>query len=546
MRALGCDIGNGYAYVSLLNDETGQPECALPPIWGAAAGMPTDAYVQADGTIVTGNPPHGAVAPGRTLRAIKRCLAQGRVTLEPCEGSTVDSVMASEVYGAIARRALNESEKFLLSKGVTPPADVVLTYPASFADSRRLIATMQAAVGDIQAASGKQYRVVGSIPEPAAIALDYLHFMRHEVAPHRRLTSRDVNVVVFDLGHGTFDTALVTARAVEPGNKEQPWDLHDYDGLAHVGGIDFDEALVNLFYGRIQSITGSITRDAFTEDTLRESAVRCKHELSEATSTDVRLFLPNGQPVRFEVTRSEFEHATEHLLEQTLEKVETMFESAERLGLPVTHVVLSGGGSQMPMVRRRVSELVGDDVTVTLFRPSEAVSFGAARYARTLTEPEVSSTSPMDTADTVDARMDLLFKPVLTDDSTKEDTSEKQSDEFDMVQHVPYPMGVLYSGRTGHIMRVLLHRGATEASPAGLLQLRSESTYVELVVARALDKYATKKRLRTGEFREVCRLTCHNARPNTTYDIRIEVGRDGTVAGTLISDEGSTIRMEMN
>lgn len=551
MRALGCDIGNGYAYVSLANDETGQPECVLPPQWASSAGMPTEVYVEPDGTLCVGGCPASSHAlPGRTVQAVKRCLAQGRVSVTPCEGSTVDTVAATDLYRAIAKQALDASEERLRAQGVSAPSKVVLTYPASFADSRRLIGTMKAALNHLTTREGVPYEVVGSIPEPAAIALDFLHFMRHEVAPHRRLDSRDVNVVVFDLGHGTFDTALVTARALQPSQKEQPWDLHDYDGLSRLGGVDFDEALVNLFYGRIQTLTGSTTRDAFTHDTLYESAVRCKYELSETDVSEVRIFLPNGKHARFEVTRAEFEKATEHLLEQTITKVETMFESAQRLGLPVTHVVLSGGGSRMPMVKRRIQELVGDEVTVTVFRPSEAVSFGAARYARTLSAPATSTTEHLDTAGTVEERMDLLFRPVLTDGTQTAPHNEPPQDqapidEPEMVQHVPYPLGVLYSGRGGRIMRVLLPRGATETSAPGLLQMRSEGSHVELVVARANDKFATKRRLLEGSFREVCHLVCDEALPDTTYDVRIEVSKDGTVTGILVNDAGAALRMEM-
>ena len=549
MRALGCDIGNAFAYVSILNAETGLPESTLPPQWAGGSGMPTEAYVCEDGSIDVGS--IGSVAhrdPSRVVRAVKRALAKKSIRLGEPDGSE-RVVDARDVYTAVARRALEASAQTMAARGIAPTRNVVLTYPASFGDARQLISSMHAAVSRIPSPDGLHYVVVGSIPEPAAIALDFLHFMRHEVVPGRRIATRDVNVVVYDLGHGTFDTALVTARAVMPGNVERPWDIHDYDGLGDVGGIDFDEALIGLFRERLGS--AATEGDPYMDDQLRDCAVRCKHELTESERARVGLFLPDGTPVRLDVTRREFEAATEHLIDRTVEKLSSMFESARKLGVPVTHVVLSGGASRMPMVRRKVEELVGDGVLVSLFRPSEAVSFGAARFANTLVDLPQNPVHTNGGGATAEQLMDQLFGPLLEPSEPPEPPEPPIPPEPPVppapapILHVPHPLGILYPGRRGRMMQTLLPKGAVGTSDPGQMGLRADDTSVELVVARAIDAHTDRHRLGEGHFREVCHLVCEQAVPGTSYDVRICLEQDGTVSGRLVDASGNELRMEM-
>lgn len=82
-----------------------------------------------------------------------------------------------------------------------------------------------------------------------------------------------------------------------------------------------------------------------------------------------------------EITRERFEKLSEPLVFQTLEVVQKMLEEAEEKGITIDAIVLSGGGSKVPMIRTSLEKLVEDKYPIIMHRPSEAVSFGASRFA---------------------------------------------------------------------------------------------------------------------------------------------------------------------
>jgi molecular chaperone DnaK (HSP70) len=96
---------------------------------------------------------------------------------------------------------------------------------------------MQSAIEQIEI-DGQKIHVAGRLPEPAAVAIDYLHYIQHIVPEEQRIKADQFTVLVNDLGYGTFDTAVVTASS-----KDQPYVLHAKDGLPEVGGKNFDEVI---------------------------------------------------------------------------------------------------------------------------------------------------------------------------------------------------------------------------------------------------------------------------------------------------------------
>ena len=199
----------------------------------------------------------------------------------------------------------------------------------------------------------------------------------------------------------------------------------------------------------------------------------------------------------------------------------------------------------MPIVRRKVEELVGDGVLVSLFRPSEAVSFGAARFADTLVDMP-SRIATIDASTTAEQLMDQLFNPLLEPlEDGGQPEQRKQRITPPPILHAPHPLGILYPGRRGRMMQTLLPKGAVDASKPDQMSLRADDTSVELVVARAIDAHTEKRRLGEGAFREVCHLICEQAVPGTVYDVRIRLEKDGTISGCLVDTSGNELRMEM-
>ena len=389
MRAFGCDIGCGFASVALLTDEGPDPVVLLPKT--LPGGMPTTAFARREGQIqVWNNRNELRRSPSQAIHAVKSRLPEETITLYDKEGPF--PVSADSAYTAVARDLFALAEREM--EGKRPPLrEVVLTYPASFADEtvgkgkRSLLARMEDCLSRVKV-GGQPLRVVGMLPEPAAVALDYLYFMQHEAEESRRLRADHFTVLVYDLGHGTFDTALVTARSVG-----SPYQMLEKRGLPDVGGQNFDEALRDEILRQLKETYGWTPAGAQQTEEVRAAAVEAKHALSDSERYDGCLF-PEGENLEFSVTRARFEELGSMLLARTLECVQGMLRWAAEEKREIDCIVLSGGGSRMPMVRRGLEELTGGKYPVVLHRPEMAVTFGAARYAAGLSGQAEGESKP--------------------------------------------------------------------------------------------------------------------------------------------------------
>ena len=525
MAVFGCDIGNCNAYVSVLERDGSRPECAFPPEV-PRAGMPTAAYVMPDGTVSVDDVvvnQERSLNPGRVVSAIKRLLDQATLKLEPASGSdaSVDTVKPQEVYAAIAQRALDLAFNEMSERGRGTIHDVVLTYPAILARAPRLIDVMSEAVGGLVAPDGAPYKVVGRIPEPAAVALDFLAFMRREIEEPQRIDHRDVTVIVYDLGHGTFDTALVTARAVE-GNTEKPWDVHDHGGNSEVGGVDFDFQIERLLQDAADSVAEGKRKSSLARDTIRRSAVKCKHDLTNQEEARTLFLIDDQIPVERTVTRREFEELTSDLLDKTIDQVGRMLDTAGDLDLGVTHLVLSGGASQMPMVKAALEKLLdqrfgtGDRrPAIVLHRPSEAVSFGAARYGMQLSR--------------ADAGPDITTDP-----------------ETELVQHAVRDTGVALPDANGrYTLRVMVEQGKKLPAVSERLQIRTESEEPRIITASVCERRsptAPSESLPLTECQELGRLRPATPLQSGDYELELQMGVDGSVTCLLYGEDGSVTK----
>lgn len=525
MAVFGCDIGNCNAFVSVLEKDGSRPECAFPPDV-PRAGMPTAAYVMPDGTVSVDDwvvNQERCQNPGRVVSAIKRQLDQATLKLEPASDSatSVDAVKPQEVYAAIAQRALDLAFNEMVERGRGAIHDVVLTYPAILARAPRLIDVMGEAVGGLIAPDGAPYEVKGRIPEPAAVALDFLAFMRREIEEPRRIDHRDVTVIVYDLGHGTFDTALVTARAVVDGS-EKPWDVHDHGGSSEVGGVDFDMQIERLLQDAADSVEEGKRAMPLTRDAIRQRAVKCKHDLT--SSEEARVVFPNDALTTIErtVTRGEFEELTSDLLDKTIDQVARMLDTADDLSLKVTHLVLSGGASQMPMVRVALEKLLdqrfgtGDKrPAIVLHRPSEAVSFGAARYGMQLSRDGNTFGNP--------------YEP-----------------EPELIQHAVRDTGVAMPDANGrYMLYVMVEQGRELPAVSERLPIHAESEEPRIITASVRDRRdpaASSESLPLTDCLELGRLRPSAPLRSGDYELALEMGADGSVTCLLYGEDGNVTR----
>lgn len=240
----------------------------------------------------------------------------------------------------------------------------VVTVPAYFHDRQRQ------AVHEAGRKMGLD--VVRVINEPTAAALAY--GARGQVSE---------TVAVFDLGGGTFDVSLIEIN-------DRVFEVKSTGGDLFLGGLDFDEALVQFILGEFSTRSEiDLRADPVAMQRIRDGAERAKIDLS--SRTEVPLSVPyvstdaEGQPVNIEMVlrRDEVDMLCEPLVERTFETCLQVCEDAGLTPYDVDQVILVGGQTRMPLIAQRVRDIFGRDAS-KMVHPDEAVAVGAALYGWSL------------------------------------------------------------------------------------------------------------------------------------------------------------------
>jgi molecular chaperone DnaK (HSP70) len=236
----------------------------------------------------------------------------------------------------------------------------VITVPAYFNDAQRQ------ATRDAGRLAGLE--VLRLVNEPTAAALAYgLH------------EKRSGKVAVYDLGGGTFDISILKLVSTGEGDIYQ---VLSTNGDTHLGGDDLDNLLLARSREEILREHG-VNLEAHPEavQELRKSLIRAKHDLSSEERTAVIFDLPGGSGawVR-EFTRAEFESWIAAIVERTIGPVKMALADAKLTPAEIDEVVLVGGSTRVPLVRRRVEEFFGRRPHTEL-NPDEVVALGAAVQA---------------------------------------------------------------------------------------------------------------------------------------------------------------------
>ena len=238
-----------------------------------------------------------------------------------------------------------------------PVRRAVITVPAYFDESRRR------ATRDAGRIAGLE--VVALLDEPIAAALAY------------ELERRPSGVIaVYDLGGGTFDISLLRVH-------DGAFELLATNGHPRLGGDDFDRALVNVLIEDIRRRHGiDLTGDRVAMQRLRLAAEAAKRELSSRARATVKIAF-EGLGYHREITRAEFEDLIAPFVEGTLMRCRIALLDAGLAPADVHEVVLVGGSTRVPLVRRRVEGLFGRPAQGGL-DPAEVVAMGAAVQASIL------------------------------------------------------------------------------------------------------------------------------------------------------------------
>ena len=239
--------------------------------------------------------------------------------------------------------------------------NAVITVPAYFNDSQRQ------ATKDAGLIAG--LNVLRIINEPTAAAIAY---------GLDKKTEGERNVLIFDLGGGTFDVSLLTIE-------EGIFEVKSTAGDTHLGGEDFDNRLVNHFVNEFKrKHKKDLTTNARALRRLRTACERAKRTLSSAAQTSIEIdSLFEGIDFYTSITRARFEELCQDLFRGTMEPVERVLRDAKVDKSSVHEIVLVGGSTRIPRIQRLVSDFFNKDPNKSI-NPDEAVAYGAAVQAAIL------------------------------------------------------------------------------------------------------------------------------------------------------------------
>ncbi|MCT1998644.1 molecular chaperone DnaK [Brachybacterium muris] len=354
-RVVGIDLGTTNSCVAVL--EGGQPT-VITNAEGARTTPSVVAFSKQGDVLVGEVAKRQAVTNvDRTISSVKRHMGTDWTTQIDDKKYT-----PQEISARILGKLKKDAESYL-GESVT---DAVITVPAYFSDSERQ------ATKDAGTIAG--LNVLRIINEPTAAALAY----------GLEKGKDDEQILVFDLGGGTFDVSLLEVTKDEDGSTIQ---VQATAGDNRLGGDDWDQKIVDWLISQVKNKDGvDLSKDKIALQRLKEAAEQAKKELSSATSTTISLqylsMTENG-PLHLDekLTRAQFEDMTSDLLERTKAPFHQVIKDAGISVSEIDHVVMVGGSTRMPAVTEVVKELTGGKEPNKGVNPDEVVAVGAALQA---------------------------------------------------------------------------------------------------------------------------------------------------------------------
>ena len=355
-RAVGIDLGTTNSVVATL-------EGGEPTVIANAEGSRTTPSVVAFSK--TGEVLVGEVAKRQAVTNVDRTISSVKRHMGTDWSVTIDDkkYTAQEISARILGKLKRDAEAYLGE----PVTDAVITVPAYFNDAERQ------ATKDAGTIAG--LNVLRIINEPTAAALAY----------GLERGKEDENILVFDLGGGTFDVSLLEVGKDDDGFSTI--EVRATAGDNRLGGDDWDAAIVAHLVTEVKNTTGvDLSKDKIALQRLREAAEQAKKELSSATSTNISLqylSMSENGPIHLDtkLTRAQFQQMTQSLLDRVKAPFQQVIRDAGISVNDIDHVVLVGGSTRMPAVSEVVTQLTGGKEPNKGVNPDEVVAVGAALQA---------------------------------------------------------------------------------------------------------------------------------------------------------------------
>ena len=367
-KIIGIDLGTTNSVVAVME---GKEAKVIPNPEGNRLTPSVVAFTD-KGEVLVGEPARrqAVTNPTKTIYSIKRFMGRRHSEVDSEEkmvpyeitGAADDYVKVKvgdqehtpPEISAKTLRKLKESAEAYLGHKVNK---AVITVPAYFNDAQR-----QATKDAGQIAGLEVARIIN---EPTAASLAYgLDRKEHE------------KIVVFDLGGGTFDVSILEVA-------DGVFRVISTNGDTHLGGDDFDDALINYVADEFEKEQGiDLRKDTMALQRLQESCEKAKKELSSAQATDINLpFITadasGPKHLQMNITRATFEKLVDDLIDRVRGPVLQALKDAKMDPKEIDEVILVGGSTRIPKVQEVVKEIFGKDPHKGV-NPDEVVAVGAA------------------------------------------------------------------------------------------------------------------------------------------------------------------------
>lgn len=351
----GIDLGTTNSCVAIVGDD-GMP--IIIKNLEDEYTTPSVVYYDESGEAYVGREAKNGMksAPERTIAFIKREMSNKNYSRE-IDGKlkTPDGVSAM-----ILKKVVDDANEQRSYEGLPPIKKAVITVPAYFGNNERGLTRRAGEIAGLE--------VLDLLNEPTAAALSY---------GAKGLEGK--TFMVYDLGGGTFDVSIMRM-------KNGVLDTLSTNGNHKLGGVDWDISLLD--YALRTSGLGVSYEDIKNDKeaaVMLQAAEICKKNLSKSEKATIKLIYKR-KPYLKEITRQTFEELTEELLDKTIDIVRyTISIAREKItGDDIDEIILVGGSSYMPMVKKRLLQEFKCDIRLDLFEPDRAIAQGAAIHAASL------------------------------------------------------------------------------------------------------------------------------------------------------------------
>ncbi|TRY74520.1 hypothetical protein TCAL_00753 [Tigriopus californicus] len=281
---------------------------------------------------------------------------KGKPHITVALGAAEKSLTPEEVSATVLTKMKQIAEDYL----GTNVTHAVVTVPAYFNDAQR------AATKDAGVIAGLE--IIRIINEPTAAAIAY-GFNDNKSAGEK-------NILVFDLGGGTFDVSLLTIA-------DGVFEVVATNGDTHLGGEDFDQRVMEYLVKLFKKKTGKDLRtDSRAVQKLRREVEKAKRALSASHSTKIDVeALFEGEDFSETLTRAKFEELNMDLFRATMKPVKKVLEDGDMSKKDIDEIILVGGSTRIPKIQQLVKEFFNGKEPSRGVNPDEAVAYGAAIQA---------------------------------------------------------------------------------------------------------------------------------------------------------------------